>query len=704
MVARLSQTESTVSTLEEALVAERRRAEASRSSHAVAVAATSQLTAERDELKAAVEVLRARLHNAAQEHRRELTAMRDRSQYLPTVEVRRMQEELRQEHHQQTFGPLLSALHALQVASEACETGQVVGRSAMMAAVSELERCLAHTEASMVALREFFVMHEAEVEAGLVAYVRRVTEENKQLYGDLTEMKRVCSEQEAALSGMLPADDAISLQQYREDIAIQASQHQSRLQKAQELIHNQTLLIRQHEEAMEEMVGHHERLTHTLETLKTADMHHVTAQQEAARHIEELTAQLEDDRRVAKGREEALTQQLTFELTTVKASAETALRAAEEQHHAEHHESLRQLRESHELRVREVQRELQQSRTALEEANHTADLASRQRDHLATELERVSQSGSTAHANVRRLQEEIASLTARLQEQELEATAEKARFSRLEATLASEREVEAQEQEALRAALSEKTAEWQAAEETACRLQASLSTTEIALRKAEAASGSRGGSEAAHTALVQENARLQSAWKQHQDETSTARRLEQLQLSEATRERDELKRQLTALQAHLTHLPQLQAELARLKQEVAASHGRVEALGRERDGLNARLQQLLSCQLSQTAMDSELEQLMREAGDVKRKLSSGSLSHRQPPAVSSSPRATTTSTTATCLSPLSRREGNGLGKEEPKATAGGGGYQPPLVTTRAAEQREDESELSLEDRRRPWKV
>jgi len=283
VVARLSQTESTVSTLEEALVAERRRAEASRSSQAVALAAASQLTAERDELKAAVEVLRARLHSAAQEHRRELTAMRDRSQYLPTVEVRRMQEEWRREHHEQTFGPLLSALHALQVASEACETGQVVGRSAMMAAVSELERCLAHTEASMVALREFFVMHEAEVEAGLVAYVRRVTEENRQLYGDLTEMKRVCGEQEAALSGMLPADDAISLQQYREDIAIQASQHQSRLQKAQELIHNQTLLIRQHEEAMEEMVGHHERLTHTLETLKTADMHHVTAQQEAAR-------------------------------------------------------------------------------------------------------------------------------------------------------------------------------------------------------------------------------------------------------------------------------------------------------------------------------------------------------------------------------------------------------------------------------------
>lgn len=263
---RMAVTEKSLSQVEAALVRERKGNE--------------KLLSEKEEEKRKVSKLQVEV--ATLEHRlREASAGEEKwrlqamdlekeihNRYVPAAEVKRVREELLTEQHLGITQPLQQLLQNLLLAADSTETQSVVGRSRVLSASRELEDELAHTKATIAALKEYWMTFYQSLDEDTTQFMEKLVKENANLYQQLTELQRSYSVVQATLEQRLPPGESVPVAQYRAELEQLERRHATRLKKAQELLVAQTTLIREHEEAMAELMAQVEGLRAQLSELQ----------------------------------------------------------------------------------------------------------------------------------------------------------------------------------------------------------------------------------------------------------------------------------------------------------------------------------------------------------------------------------------------------------------------------------------------------
>lgn len=403
---RVAATERSLSQLETSLVQERQRSQ--------------QLSMERDEEKNVSSALRLQCEMkerrlkeseaAEQQLRKELTdcqsLLKDESKFTPAVEVRRMREELLMQQRLSITQPLQQLLQSLSLAADTSETRAIMCRGDVLTAIRQLDDKLAHTEATIIALTEYWSTYHEPLEKETDAFLESVVKENKQLYSALAQLQRELTVVKTEMEKRLPVGKAIPLSQYKEEMELQQQRHSSRIQKAQALLQAQTTLIQEHEETIANLLDQEEDLKQELEEKQnalldalnrlSAEKSAVTETQAEVQRSKELISSLENllqqnqnnqnEHYVPREEKEELLQRIT-ELESSNAQQESTLETTK-QHLRQNQELLQQsIHASEEL---EAELSSQQEALILHKKRWAADIENLETTHKAS-VDRLEQ-------------------------------------------------------------------------------------------------------------------------------------------------------------------------------------------------------------------------------------------------------------------------------------------------------------------------
>lgn len=263
---RMAGTEKSLSLVETALIRERKGNEKLLSEKEEEKKRVSKLQVE-------VETLERRLREAtaAEEKWRQQAVKWEKDLqncYVPVGEVKRLREELRTEQRLSITQPLQQLLQNLVLAVDSDETKAIVKRSHVLSSSRELEDELAHTRATITALKEYWTTFHQPLDEETNQFMEKVVKENGELYQQLTELQRSYSVLQTTLEQRLPPGESVPVTQYRRELEQLERRHATRLKKAQELLVAQTNLIHEHEETLEKLLAQVEELKEQLEALQ----------------------------------------------------------------------------------------------------------------------------------------------------------------------------------------------------------------------------------------------------------------------------------------------------------------------------------------------------------------------------------------------------------------------------------------------------
>ncbi|GET87849.1 hypothetical protein, conserved [Leishmania tarentolae] len=305
LVEKLTSTENDVKTLEEHLVRERSQR------HQVQKDREEQRLALR-EAEWAQERLQRRLQqleaSKGLDPKEVQLRLEDRSHFIPTVEVRRIQTEM-YNTHQSLVDRLLTSLESLTASSEESQTNLFVARSAVLSAVTDVDARLKRAEAALDDVDKQWTDYRDGVERETHEFLLAVMSENKDLWQQLTLLQNehavVLSEMKlrSTQGGAVTTEEHAYVQRQLETMT-------ERLDKAQRLVESQTALARAHESEMAELLEANAAMQRQLEELDRQCMQHeqvssqkssALAQADAALHdatlqIEELHNTLREER------------------------------------------------------------------------------------------------------------------------------------------------------------------------------------------------------------------------------------------------------------------------------------------------------------------------------------------------------------------------------------------------------------------------
>lgn len=192
--------------------------------------------------------------------------LEDRAQYIPTVEVRRVQTEM-QNTHQALVERLLTSLEALTVSNEESQTNLFVARSAVLSAATDIDARLQRAEAGLDDVHQQWTSYRETVEAETHEFLLAVMSENKELWQQLTllqsEYDVVAAEAQlrSTQGSTVTAEEHAYAQRQLEVMT-------ERLGKAQQLVESQTILARAHEEGMAELLEANDAMQRRIEELE----------------------------------------------------------------------------------------------------------------------------------------------------------------------------------------------------------------------------------------------------------------------------------------------------------------------------------------------------------------------------------------------------------------------------------------------------
>ncbi|CBZ25641.1 conserved hypothetical protein [Leishmania mexicana MHOM/GT/2001/U1103] len=288
-VEKLTSTESDVKTLEEHLVKERNQR------HQVQKEREEQRLALR-EAEWAQERLQRRLlqleASKGLDPKEVQLRLEDRSHFIPTVEVRRIQTEMHNTH-QALVDRLLTSLESLTASSEESQTNFFVARSSVLSAATDVDARLKRAEAALDDVDKQWTDYRDGVERETHEFLLAVMSENKDLWQQLTLLQNehavVLSEMKlrSTQGGSVPMEEHAYVQRQLETMT-------ERLGKAQQLVESQTVLARAHEAEMVALLEANGAMQRQLEELERQCTQHEQASSQKTSALTEADAALHD--------------------------------------------------------------------------------------------------------------------------------------------------------------------------------------------------------------------------------------------------------------------------------------------------------------------------------------------------------------------------------------------------------------------------
>lgn len=487
VVEKLNAAELSMQSLEDQLVQERAKRQELQANYEAAVLQQRDALWEKERLERQMQQLESRSRGGLSQQEVQCL-LEDRRQYIPAVEVRRMQSEV-ETKHRGLVDHLVSALDSLQGGSEEGATQLFVARSGVLSAATDMETRLQCAESTLQAVQLQYTTFLESTEAKTREWMAGLLQENGELWRQLTALQ---GEQDVMASALRlkggGAGSFVSLEEHRY-VQRQLEVMTERLAAAQKIVESQTELLYTHEAEMKELVSTVESLQRQLQQSvadgaaeKTARAQTSEALVEADAALQKATADIQDlqeamvenrrrtERVLAEVKKEQSTMQAEYEsqlrqLSLDCTAAEDAAMAAQ-QSLCDKEEQLAKAERSIEEMVSQTGELKQQM---LDDQNHLttshANELSMLRTVLEQEIETLREQLDATKASERRMTrdcEETAakldSLTTVVQSMELAAQEQEAERSRLHeqhaAALQQVREANA-EVERLRSSLGE---------------------------------------------------------------------------------------------------------------------------------------------------------------------------------------------------------------------------------------------------------
>ncbi|CAJ1021526.1 hypothetical protein, conserved [Leishmania lindenbergi] len=462
-VEKLTTTESTIKTLEEQLIKERSQ--------------RHQVQKEREEQRLALreaEWAQERLHRRLQQleackgldPKEVERRLEDRSHFIPTVEVRRMQTEMHNTH-QTLVDRLLTSLESLTASSDESQTNVFVARSSVLSALTDVDARLKRAEATLDDVDKQWIGYRDGAERETQEFLLAVMSENRDLWQQLTLLQNEHAVVVSEMKLRSTQGGSVSMEEHAY-VQRQLELMTERLGKAQELVESQTVLARAHEAEMTQLLEANSAMQRQLEDLERQCAQHEqvssqkssalaeadTALQDAMIQLEELHNTLREERQRAEevvaemkatqrtmqdeynarvrelehdcevADDTATTLQHTLEETAAKLDlVERNLQAQSKEFEAhklqtaaEHAAAVGRQRDDMQ-RVREVmEEELASLRTQLDEAREEARAAVRESEEAAAREGAAVVGHHTAQRDVTHLQGELEQLRAHYKE------------------------------------------------------------------------------------------------------------------------------------------------------------------------------------------------------------------------------------------------------------------------------------------------
>lgn len=333
-VEKLTAAEGDVKKLEEQLVKERNARHHVQGEQEAQKLALRELQWEHERLQRQLQHLEA---NRGLDPKDVQRTLEDRSQYIPAVEVRRMQSEM-QNTHQALVDRLLTSLDSLVGSNEESQTNFFVARSAVLSAATDVEARLQRAEAALEDVDQQWTAYREGLETETHDFLIAVMAENKDLWQQLTLLQNeydvVVAEMKlkATQGGTVTAEEHAYAQRQLEIMT-------ERLAKAQQLVESQTILARAHEEEMAELLEANDAMQRRIEELERAqEVQEAEVERKAAAlqeadvtlreattQIEELQSTLAEERR----RAEAMVAEMKATQRTMQAEYDSRVRQLE---------------------------------------------------------------------------------------------------------------------------------------------------------------------------------------------------------------------------------------------------------------------------------------------------------------------------------------------------------------------------------------
>lgn len=333
-VEKLTATEADVRRLEEQLVKERNQRHQLQTEREEQRLALREAEWSQERLQRRLQQLEASRGLDPKEVQRRLE---DRTHYIPTVEVHRMQTEMHN-IHQSLVDRLVTAFESLTTSGEESQTNFFVARSAVLSAATDVDARLQRAEATLDDVDKQWTAYRDGVERETHDFLMAVMAENKDLWQQLTllqnEHEVVVAEAKlrASQGGSVPAEEHAYVQRQLELMT-------ERLGKVQQLVESQTVLARAHEAEMTDLLDANEAMQRRLEELeqrgselerantqKSAALAEAdTALHEATSQIEELHTTLGEERQ----RAEAVVAEMKTTQRTMQDEYDTRVRQLE---------------------------------------------------------------------------------------------------------------------------------------------------------------------------------------------------------------------------------------------------------------------------------------------------------------------------------------------------------------------------------------
>ncbi|KPA78625.1 hypothetical protein ABB37_06225 [Leptomonas pyrrhocoris] len=672
-VERLTMVEGDMRKLEAQLVQERNQRHQVQSEREEQRLALRELQWAHERLQRQLEQLEA---NKGLDPKEVQRALEDRSQYIPTVEVHRMQTEM-QNTHQSLVDRLLTALESLVVSSEESQTNFFVARSAVLSAATDVSARLQRAEAALEDVDQQRMSYNEGLEKETDEFLLAVMSENKDLWQQLTLLQ---NEYDMAVAevrlrssqgGSVTAEEHAYAQRQLEVMT-------ERLGKAQQLVESQTILARAHEEEMAELLEANDAMQRRLEeqqgtvankdaALTEAD----AALRDATSQIEELQDALREERQRAAAMaaemkatqrtmqdeydarvrqlehdcgvadDTAATLQHTLDETAAKldivernlAARSRDFDAFKQQTQQQAAEKSARYRDEQQRVQAAMEEELNALRAQLDEAQAAARAAARQHDDAAAREGAAAVASQAAAQEVARLHDEVDAALRQLRaEQELRQRAqdevEELRGSHDEGrTLATELQrrnelltkEKAEVTEALAAEKSRQEqrytalhTDWRTAEKARASLQEEVKTLRTRCGELETANMTQERQTQDKEQLMRENLRLHEQYQLIQRECAALRE-DAKALKQRGEDDAQWMRQVEELQRRLRELPELRQAADAARRDALTAKEETELLRRERDQLTQKLDTFLEDAKVQARREDDFERVCREA-------------------------------------------------------------------------------------------
>ncbi|KPI86840.1 hypothetical protein ABL78_4076 [Leptomonas seymouri] len=262
-VEKLTTAEGDLKKLEEQLVKERNQRHHAQSEREEQRLVLRELQWEYERLQRQLQQLEA---NKGLDPKEVQRALEDRSQYIPTVEVLRLQTEM-QDTHQSLVGRLMTALESLVVSNEESKTNFFVARSAALSAATDVDARLQRAEAALEDVDQQWTAYREGLEKETHEFLLAVMSENKDLWQQLTLLQNEYDVVVAEMKLKSTQGESVTVEEHAY-AQRQLEVMTERLSKAQQLVESQTILARAHEEEMTELLEANDAMQRRIEELE----------------------------------------------------------------------------------------------------------------------------------------------------------------------------------------------------------------------------------------------------------------------------------------------------------------------------------------------------------------------------------------------------------------------------------------------------